>query len=223
MKVYLALICAIALLLVPTMSMAGTTATVPVAADVNEQLELAVRIVKVQDSQDPGTEGTEVSTMAFGSLTDTFSTGAKAGNLFSRTWFTAFLTASSSGRRYIIRQTSDGLKDGTKIIPDNCYLMIPAYVGADKWVWAGGSAPQDTDDNPPGLLGTAGPAKGTNKVIYTSNTEGKSSIVRCYYVITNGWKDATTQWPGFSGTGIPLDQSAGNYGGSVTFSLVLYQ
>lgn len=222
MRTYAALICAIALMLASTMCMAATTATVDVFADVDEQLDLTVRIVEVQDDQDPGTEGTEVSNMTFGSLTDTFANGTSAGNLFSRTWFAAFLTASTSGRQYIIRQTSDGLRDGTNSIPDNCYLMVPDYIGDDEWVWTGGSAPQDDDNNPPGSLGSAGPAKGTNKVIYTSNSQGLSSIIRCYYIITNGWKDATTQWPGFSGDAIPLDQPAGDYSGSVTFSIVLY-
>jgi hypothetical protein len=221
MKTYLSLMCAIALLLAPTLGLAATTASVDVTAGVDEQLDLSVDILKVVGpSDDPWADGTEVQAMSYGSLTDTFLDGTFAGALLSNTWFTVFLIAKTSGRPYTIRQTANGLSSGTDSIPDNCYLMVPGYESGDLWIWPGGSGPQG--DQPSGsTLGTAGPAKATNRTIYRSEDAGTSHIIRCYYTITNGYKEDGTTWPGFAGDSIPLDQPAGNYSGNVTFSLVL--
>lgn len=220
MKTYLGLICAIALLLMPTIGLAQNTATVGVTADVDEQLELTIWIKQVQDEQDPGTEGTEVTSMSFGALTDTFADGSPAGNLFCRTWFAVFMIPSTSGRAYIVRQTSNRLTSGANSIPDNCFMMSPDYQRLDEWQWTGGSAAQGP--MPGGAsLGSPGSAVGSNKTIYTSEAAGSSRIIRCYYSITNGYQADGTPRPGFSGEGIPLDQSAGHYTASVTFSVVL--
>lgn len=221
MKTYLSLMCAIALLLAPTLGLAASTASVGVTADVDEQLDLIVDILKVVGpSDDPWADGTEVSTMSYGSLTDTFLDGTPAGALLSNTWFSVFLIAKTSGRAYTIRQTANGLSSGSDTIPDNCYLMIPDYQSGDLWLWPGGSGPQGS--RPTGsILGTAGQAKGTNKTIYKSEDAGTSHIIRCYYTITNGYQEDGSTWPGFTGDPISLDQPAGNYSGNVTFSLVL--
>jgi hypothetical protein len=208
------------------MSWAVSAPPISVSAKVDEQLELSVRIRQVQDDQDPGTEGTDVTTMQFGPLTDTFADGSKAGNLFSRTWFCVFLIPNTSSRPYIVKQTATSLTDGANSIPDNTYLMVPDYRQEDEWVWG----PNAKDRAPQGpmpsgaSLGSAGSAVGTDIPIFTSEPAGKSHIIRAYYTITNGFKaDGTTwsTWSGFSGNGIPLDHPAGNYGGTVTFSLVL--
>ena len=219
MKLWFGLICA-AILLLPNICLAQTSATVDVSADVAEQLELTVWIKRVMDDQDPGTEGTTVTSMAFGSLTDTLANGDPAGALFSRTWFAAFLIANTAGRPYIIRQTADGLRDGANSIPSNCYLMTPDYIADDEFTWPGGSQAQGPI--PAGAsLGPVRPATGTNRVIYTSGSAGLARIIRAYYAVTNGYKADGTPVPGFSGDAISLDQPAGSYTGSVTFSVVL--
>ena len=219
MKLLFGLICAM-LLLLPNISLAQTSTTVDVSTEVSEELDLTLWIKRVVDDQDPGTEGTEVTSMAFGPLTNTFGDGSPAGALFSRTWFAAFLIASTSGRPYIIRQTADGLEDGANSIPSNCYLMTPDYIADDEFVWPGGSKAQG--DMPTGAtLGSPGPAEGTDIAIYTSGTAGESRILRAYYSITNGYQADGTPVPGFSGDAIPLDQPAGDYTGNVTFSVVL--
>jgi len=210
----------IALILIPAVALAATTASVNVSADVSEQLELVVTLKRVVDSQDPGTEGTDVTSMGFGSLTDTFADGTNAGSLFSRTWFAAFLVAKTSGRPYVIRQSSDGLTSGSNTIPTNAYLMIPDYEPNDLFTWPGGSAAQGAQ--PTGsTLGSAGPATGLNKTVYTSGSAGLSRIIRCYYTVTNGYKADGSTWDGFSGDPISLDQPSGNYSGTVTYSVVL--
>lgn len=223
MKTYLGLICAIAVLLVPTLALAGTTASVNVYADVDAVLDLKVWIEQYRDTMAPGVDTpiSTPSTMTFGSLTDTFADGTSAGNLFSRNWFVVYLIGKSSGRAYTLRQTANGLSSGSNTIPDNCYMMSPGYEALDEWVYPDGTRVAQGSRPTGSVLGDPGPAKGTNKTIYKSEDAGTSHIVRAYYAVTNGWKDATTQWPGFTGTGISLDQPTGDYSGSVTFSIIL--
>ncbi len=223
MKTYLSLMCAIVVLLVPTLGLAATTASVNVYADVDAVLDLSVWIEQYRDTMVPGVDTpiSTPSTMTFGSLTDTFVDGSSAGNLFSRNWFVVYLIGKSSGRPYTLRQTADGLSVGTDSIPDNCYMMIPGYEALDEWVYPDGTHVAQGSRPTGSTLPGGGPAKGTNTVIYKSDDDGKARILRAYYTVTNGWKDTTTQWPGFTGTGISLDQSTGNYSGSVTFSIIL--
>jgi hypothetical protein len=151
--------------------------------------------------------------------------GTGLGVLASPIWYTTWLVAKTSGTPYIIQQHATPLTivGGTTTIPDNVYLMKPEYKPEDKWIWPGGpvnGVPQGTI--PTGAsVGTAGSAVGVNKLIYSSDPDGLSRMVRAYHSITNGVKsDGTTIVDGFTGDPMTLDQPAGTYIGGIVFELI---
>ncbi len=187
------------------------TVTLNVNASVPESLELSYWIRWAEPGQDPyeyGHSG-DATALDFGTLEWNSSLGMWTASRY----FTVFLVARTSGRPYQIKQTCTGLVSGTDNLNES-FVMTPDYIPEDEFQWPGGSAAQgpipDGDS-----YGKADIAWGSGKIVYDSNS-GKSRIVRVYYGLATGE-------PGKPGKPITGDYPAGNYTGTVVFTLTLKQ
>lgn len=198
-------------------ALAVTTIDIPVSASVpNESLDMTVDVKELIGVQDPGISGTIVSTMSFGQLIHKFADGTEAGAWFSDKWYAVFMYTSSFGHPYQITSTCAGLTSGGDSLPYGSFVLKPDYNAADKWVWVGGSAEQLA--MPLGaLLGTEGPAVGTNLLIYRSELAASNRIIRAYYSLPN-----PTATPPSGYNPIPLSQPSGTYSGTVTITIAAY-
>ena len=202
-----------------------------VSANVTQDLELTGWVKKMSAGQtDPGTEGsTEAfpSPFAFGDLTSTLTGGGDSGCLYAQTWYCVFLVANTSGRSYKIQSSGSSL-DGSGnaagySLPDESFVLTPAYETLDEWQWTGGSEAQGDDPNTGSDVGDQVSAVGTND-IYDSGTGGASRILRAIYSIppyANPSDPAYLQARPTGWAPVPLDQHYGPYGGQVSITLVL--
>jgi hypothetical protein len=183
---------ALALGLAAAPAFAGSTVTVPMTATVGAKLELSATVYK--NSIAPANV---VSTMNFGPLVSDTPNGAMRGT----DAFQVLLTANSSSRKYMIKQTAAALTNAAlnTLIAGAC-IVTP---------YANGTA------LPTGsVLGTRGSFVATDKPLYTSETAGSLQTIGAAYAIANDPANGATQF-------IPADQPAGTYNSSVTFTLVL--
>ncbi len=180
--------------------------TVSTKATVPESLELSYWIRWSTEGQDPyefGYSG-DATSIDFGEL----EWNENLGIWLPTKYYTVFLIARTSGRPYQIKQTSTGLVSGDNNL-NNSFIMDPDYQADDKY--SNGVA---QGDMPAGdSLGEAGLAAQGERIVYDSNS-GKSRIIRVYYGISTGE-------PGTPGEPITGDQPAGNYSGTVAFTLTL--
>lgn len=199
-------------------ALAIDTIDVPVTASVpNESLDMTVDIKELIGVQDPGISGTIVSTMSFGSLIHKFpSNGSEAGAWFSEKWYAVFMYTSSFGHPYQITSTCAGLTSGGNSLPVGSFVLKPDYNSLDEWVWVGGSAAQGGMPID-AVLGTEGPAVGTNLLIYRSELAASNRIIRAYYSLPN-----PTATPPSGYNPIPLSQASGDYSGTVTIKIAAY-
>ncbi len=192
--------------IIVTPSFGEDSVTVSVETTVPESLELSYWIRWAVEGQDPyefGHSG-DATSIDFSSL----EWNDNLGIWQATKYYTVFLIARTSGRSYQIKQTSTGLVSGDNNL-NNSFIMDPDYQANDKFSngVAQGSIPSGDS------VGNASLAAGGEKIIYDSNS-GKSRIVRVYYGISTGEPET----PGEPITG---DQPAGNYSGTVAFTLTL--
>jgi hypothetical protein len=172
--------------------------------------------------QDPGTSGTEVGSMSFGELTHFLSDNiTDAGVWYSQKYYCAFIYTQSWGSNYEIRSSCAGLSDGTNSLPAGSLMLTPGYIGADRWNGDDPLTAQDTDDTPPGTLGsvTRGITGNGYAVVYTSEDPGTNRILRAFYSIP-GYLDGGAK-PYADWQPITLDQpgSTTAYSGTVSITI----
>ena len=197
------------------------TVTVPIAADIPQMLDLELHIYTIDANADPATMNpfsypeAIPRAMNFGTLT--FADTPQDNNHVWRSsvYFTAILVARTSGRPYKISQTCAGIVNGANNLNKNV-LMTPGYQAEDL-------LNKDNPNSQQGPMpGTQNKAKaftvGANKEIYNSDPLGLSRIIRCYYGLATG-NPADNEPVG--SLPVTADAAAGNYSGSVTFSVVL--
>jgi hypothetical protein len=179
-----------AFMIFASQAFAASTITVPMTANVTSNLE---RTATIFDG--PVANNVTVTSMNFGTLTQ----GADT-NLSAPKHFNVLLNASTSGRRYAIRQTASALANGAVTLPVGACIVTPNNNGVA--IPAGAS------------LGSRGSFIATDKVIYTSELAGTSRAIGATYAITS---DAT------QGSTAPIlrDQVGGAYSSNVVFTLVL--
>ena len=185
---------------------AATTASVGVTATIPQQLELSSWIRHAPPGIDPyGTGSGDATSLNFGTLVydDTY------GIWKATKYFTVFLLAASSGRKYRIQQTNTGFSLGSTNL-NNSLIVTPDYQTGDEIVTGTPQGSIGTDS-----YGTKSLALAVNKVIFNGNS-GKSRIARAYYGLATG----ETGEPS-GAEPITTDQVSGTYTGTITFSAVL--
>ena len=162
--------------------------------------------------QDPFS-GNEVQRMDFGILTHLLADQSEAGVWYSPTYFAVIIFSNSFGKQYEIRSSSNGFASGGNTLPDNSLVLTPGYAAADEF-----SAGVAQGDQPAGSeLGTAGPAKATNALIYRSELAGSNRIIRAFYSLPSLGAGGAVPFANFEP--VPLSQTVGTYTGTVTVTI----
>lgn len=147
------------------------------------------------------------NTMDYGALGETTPSTGTLRSLATSTTGTgsvvALLSVVSSSRVYSVTQTGTILASGANTLPAGACTFVPVY------------APEDNGGAPlVGTLGTMGSWVGPNKTIYNSDSNGSSRLIQAYYSITDDPAAGAT-------AGVPLNQAAGTYTGTVTFTATI--
>ena len=174
------------------------SSAVSVTASVDGTASLTVQLFKNDIS---GANTGPATTFDFGQLQEVSGTlrSSNSGTNAVAAAYLAYISAKTHGDDYTITQTGTQVKSGANVLPDNALAMNVVYVPSDN-----GSV---TD----GTLGSKDTWVGT-KTLYTSTSAGPMRTVRAYYSIT---PDPNV---GPGGT-VPLDQAAGSYSGTITYTL----
>ena len=183
---------------------------VPVSAEVEANLSFSVTITELIPAAGGGTTiGPVVTSMGFGLLEsqgtfDPDGPGPIAPQpraLSSTKAFQVFFGINAQGRPFTIKQTSGPLQVGGSTIPNGAFIVTPLQgVGGDP------SRPL-----PPGTsVGSRGSAVATNKVLF-SGSGGRNDTMAATYGITDDPALGATE-------SIPLDQPAGDYSTTITFT-----
>jgi hypothetical protein len=194
----------------------GNPQVVNVSASVPANVSLTINIFAGDAQGNPA--GQAVGAMAFGNLQASgFVPNPNPGNqppstnLVSKLGqgsvgsFVVFLTPNTQGDDYFLRQTGTALAlQGNPgiTIPAGACRMTPVYNNGDN---GGQGIPNG------GALGNAASWVGNNVLIYQSEaTPAQSRTVQAHYSITESQ----------NGT-VPADQQAGNYAGTITFTMTV--
>lgn len=190
--------------------------------------ELDITILKFTDGNpddNPWTGSTDVtSTMKldFGALTHFYTdTGGThdAGVWFSEAGYCVVIFNQGFGKKYEVRSTCAGLSGAGGTLPVGGFGITPVYASADEWVYPDGSRHPQGTKPPAAVVGSAGSAVATNKIIYTSEPAPSTArILQAYYGIPPKKAGGADPFPGW--TGITLSQASGTYTGTVTISIV---
>lgn len=127
---------------------------------------------------------------------------AQPRSLNSLKAFQAFFGVNAQQRPFTVKQTAGPLQGGGNVIPAGAFIVTPLDgVGGDT-----------TKPLPAGLTkGTRQSAIGTNLVLFSRATNGSSDTMAATYGITDDPTKGATAF-------IPLDQAAGTYTTTITFT-----
>jgi hypothetical protein len=220
---------------------AQTSATGPsgqASATVNTSLEFSLaRVVRMESGvdTDPWNEGTIMTTPSFnfGALVPVEDTDGTLLYMRGTYFYYVLMSAATAGRRYAIRETGGQLTSGSRTLPRESVLLYPDYQWADQLGGVAQGAPPGTAS-----VGAVTTASATDSLVYQSDTLGQSRIVRAILAISGpaaGFTYPTNYSRGHDGLGvgqgtqqqytswkpIGLDQAAGTYTATMTFTLVL--
>ncbi len=187
-----------------TFAATATTPSINVSASVTSTLSISADLFKNSVSAANDIPDTA---MNFGTLNTNLGGGITSANLRSTVngstgtgSVVALISAISSGIPYTITQTGTAMSNGGATLPAGACTVVPVYAAADN----GGAAEV-------GTKGTAGSWVGT-RTIYTSNAAGDLRTIQAHYSVTDDPAAGAT-------TGVPLNQAAGTYTGTVTFTV----
>ena len=184
-----------------------STPAINVSAQVGSALSITADLFKNSVSAPNDIADT---TMNFGTLTTDLGGGVFSDNLRSSTQgstgtgsVVALVSAvSNAGTQYTITQTGTSMQSGGNSLPSGACTVVPVYTDADN-----------NGQTIVGALGTPGSWIGT-RTIYTSNATGSGRVIQAHYSITDDPDAGAT-------TGVPLNQPAGTYTGTVTFTVTV--
>ena len=181
--------------------------------------EITVVVRELTSAGAEPSSGTIVESMNFGELTHTLTGGVDAGVWYSTKYYCAFIYTSSWGHPYELRSSCSGLTDGGNSLPAGSFMLTPSYEGLDRWVALDDTTAQDTDDDPPGDLGTIDSAitGASYKVLYTSEAAASNRIIRAFYSLPGYAAGGADPYDGYEP--ILLTQPGGNYHGLVTITI----
>lgn len=162
----------------------------------------------------PGTSN--ATSMDFGQLVYKLKDGADAEIWFSKWGYCAVIYAKPFGKPYEIRSTAS--LSGPSSLPTGCFGLVPAYTEKDLWKYPDGTEKPQGPMPTGASLGVAGPATGTNKLIYSSEPgTGTTRIIQAYYSLPPYEEKGAEPFPGFKP--ITLEQKPGAYTGAVTITI----
>lgn len=198
------------------MAFAVTTANISTSAQVpNNPPDMSIQVFELTNpGQDPFT-GTNVTGlgMQFGPLSHNLADGSEAGIWFSPKFYAVMIFTNSFGKRYQVTSTSAGLVSGAVSLPGGSFGLTPGYSEFDQF-----SAGVSQGAQPVGsVLGAAGPAVATDKIIYQSEVAASNRIIRAFYSIPPFAAGGAAPFPGFQP--IPLSQAPGVYSGQVVLTI----
>lgn len=178
----------------------ATSGAIGTSATVTAGLTLDV-VLRKNDSG-----GAVITSMNFGGLKNIGTGTLRSSSTGSTTTgnVTAMITANSQSLPYVITQTGTAMSNGSTTLPSGACTVVPVYAAADN---GGASMPSGA------VLGTAGTWVATGKVLYDSeNTAAAIRTIQAVYSITDDPAAGST-------AGVPLNQAAGNYTGTVTITV----
>jgi hypothetical protein len=235
-------VCSLLVLETAPLALAQTQITGPsgsAGATVQSFLEFAlgsvVKMSVANGDTDPFTQGTPQTTPSFDFGLLNPQTDVKGNFLYMRGeyFYYVLMVVASSGRRYKITETGSQLTGpGGATLPREAVLLVPDYQWLDK---IGGTA----QGAPPGTaqVGPVTSACNSDTLVYQSDTNGQSKLVRAIVAITGpaagsnypfnyssgnngsvgqGSKQEYTLWKP-----VGRDQVSGRYTGTITFTVVL--
>lgn len=187
----------------PVLAVATAPTTIPISANIDQVLDLGITVMERVNNQNVG----PVTAMNHGTLVRSNNPTTGQANALRGKEFRVFAGMNTSGRRYQLTQTHSGMTSGTNTLP-NAMVVAGAVASSD------GSG----NDNITGDVITAPrSARGTDVVIYTSNTTGQAAVAEFVYGLSGGNPDGSAPFAGW--VPIPPDQPSGSYTGTVVFTL----
>lgn len=215
MKRFMLLALAVFVLFGVSACYAATSSNVGVNAAVPYQSpELSMVIKELTEPNQLPWSGATVTSMAFGQLRHTLADGTEAGVWYSSKYYCVIIFTTSFGHQYEVRSTCNGLVSGSTRAPDGAFGLVPGYAAEDEW-----SAGSPQGGQPAGsVLGSAGSAVATNKVIYRSEPAATNRIIRAFYSIPPYATGGALPFPGYQP--MTLYQGDGTYTATVTISIV---
>ena len=183
---------------------AATTSTAPIAASATIPSALSLSVVMKKNDF----AGATITTMAYGNLvnigtntlrsspTSTTGTGAVA----------AFITANTQGLPYDLTQDGTAMSNGVVSLPTGALIVKAIYNAADN-----ASAAQPVGSTTPSSGGVSW--VGTRTLFH--DPTGSLRTVTAFYSVTDDPAAGAT-------AGVPLNQAAGTYNGTVTFTVTTF-
>lgn len=155
--------------------------------------------------------------VAWKSVPDPDNSSIVYAQYFAKKYYTVFLVARTSGRKYDISQSCDGFTNNLTFenLPKTL-VMVPDYIANDKIAGFPQGAKPAGDE-----LGHKAYAVAQENLVYDGNS-GKSRIIRCYYGLATGNSDPAKHPitdPDATAQIIGGDTKPGTYSGTVTFTL----
>jgi len=192
-------------LLITSSSFAATTQTANVSATIDSQLALTMQIRQLDAGGNP-TGADLAPNMNFGTLVND---GVNAQR--SAVAYAVFLAANTSSRVYTVTSSMNQLTNGSGTpLPNATLLDIVQAL----------SPATNADIVGDAFNGNPQAAVGTNKLLYTSNPGGDTSVMQLVYAIHGG--NAVGQPAPFPGwVAVAPDQAGGSYTTSILYTLTL--
>ena len=169
-----------------------------VSASVDGTADLTVNLFKNDVS---GPNSGTATTINFGQLQEVDGTlrSSNSGTGAVAAAYLALVTANTHGLPYTVKQTGTVVSSGANQLPNNGLAMNVVYVASDN-----GNVTDGTVGSKDSWVGT--------KTLYTSSPSGPLRTIRAYYAVT---PDPAVG----PGGAVPLDQPAGTYNGTITYTL----
>jgi hypothetical protein len=180
---------------------AATTQTIAVSASVSSTLDMSMQIFERAAGTDLPT-GTAIASMPYGQLVNNgFSALVGAKN------YAVYLSTNSSSRKYAITASMPALTAGANTLPNAMGMTVVSAKDVANVDIVG-----DT-------LDTMQSAVMTNNEIYRSNDAGTGALIEMWYGILGYGAGGTLPFTGF--VPIQLDQAAGSYASTITYTIAL--
>lgn len=186
-------------LLIAVPSFAANTLTANVSAEIVHLLSLTMQIRQLDAGGNP-TGGDLTPNIPFGTLVNDGINAQRSENAYA-----VFLAANTSSRPYEIRSDMAPLNNGSVDLPNATLLDIAQVFD-----------PATNSDIAGDVFeGDAQAAVGTNKLVYTSNGTGTTSVMQLVYAIHGGPSPFVGWEP------VAPDQQGGTYTTTIVYTLTL--
>lgn len=181
---------------------AATTQTIAVSASVTSTFDMTMQIFARAAGTDLPT-GPALASMGYGTLqNNTFGALTGANN------YAVYLSTNTSSQKYKINATMPALTSGANTLPNAMGMLVISAKDATN--------SDITNDTLATIQSAVMPAATT---IYTSNNAGTGALIEMWYGILGYGAGGVSPFTGFAP--INLDQAAGTYSSTITYTLAL--